>query len=165
MDVIGFLCVSIGSSTMQLHDSLGSRRAYHVQRLVSVAKWRPYLRSFFRRAAFYSTFFCGQKDSIQKTFIKKCFLFTVGSVCRVKRFTTGSRNSLKDVRKSHMIPDLVRKWLRQQSKRLLCCGFRGTGKVEKCFFFQVRISRFTFYYLFVTYILNLPRTMAHLEHF
>jgi hypothetical protein len=28
MDVIGFLYVSLGSSTVQLHDSLGSRRAY-----------------------------------------------------------------------------------------------------------------------------------------
>jgi hypothetical protein len=27
MDVIVFLCVSLGSSTVQLHDSLGSRRA------------------------------------------------------------------------------------------------------------------------------------------
>jgi hypothetical protein len=27
MDVIGFLCVSLGSSTVQLHDSLGSRLA------------------------------------------------------------------------------------------------------------------------------------------
>jgi hypothetical protein len=27
MNVIGFLCVSLGSSTVQLHDSLGSRRA------------------------------------------------------------------------------------------------------------------------------------------
>jgi hypothetical protein len=27
MDVISFLCVSLGSSTVQLHDSLGSRRA------------------------------------------------------------------------------------------------------------------------------------------
>jgi hypothetical protein len=26
MDVIGFLCVSLGSSTVQLHDSLDSRR-------------------------------------------------------------------------------------------------------------------------------------------
>jgi hypothetical protein len=29
---------------------------------------------------------------------KKCFLFTVGSVFRVKRFTTVLRNSFKDVR-------------------------------------------------------------------
>jgi hypothetical protein len=27
MYVIGFLCVSLGSSTVQLHDSLGSRHA------------------------------------------------------------------------------------------------------------------------------------------
>jgi hypothetical protein len=27
MDVIGFLCISLGSSTAQLHDSTGSRRA------------------------------------------------------------------------------------------------------------------------------------------
>jgi hypothetical protein len=27
MDVIGFLCVSLGSSTVQNHESLGSRRA------------------------------------------------------------------------------------------------------------------------------------------
>jgi hypothetical protein len=27
MDVIGFLCVSLGSSTVQLQDCLGSRRA------------------------------------------------------------------------------------------------------------------------------------------
>jgi hypothetical protein len=28
MDVIGFLCVSLGSSTVRLHDSLGSTRAF-----------------------------------------------------------------------------------------------------------------------------------------
>jgi hypothetical protein len=60
----------------------------------------------------FSAFFCGQKDSIQRIFIKKCFLFTEGTGYRVKRFTTGSRNPLKDVRKSRMTPDQVRKWLR-----------------------------------------------------
>jgi hypothetical protein len=29
---------------------------------------------------------------MQRVFIKKCFMFTVGSVYHVKRFTTGSRN-------------------------------------------------------------------------
>jgi hypothetical protein len=37
-------------------------------------------------------FFCGQKDSMQRIFVKKCFLFMVGSVCRVKQFAAGSRN-------------------------------------------------------------------------
>jgi hypothetical protein len=51
---------------------------------------------------------------MQRIFIKKYFLFTVGSVCRVKKFTIGSINSLNDVRKLQMMPDQVRKWLRQQ---------------------------------------------------
>jgi hypothetical protein len=33
--------------------------------------------------------FCGQMDSVKIIFIKKCFLFMVGSVSRVNRFTTG----------------------------------------------------------------------------
>jgi hypothetical protein len=28
MDIIGYLCVSLGSSKIQLHDSLGSRRVF-----------------------------------------------------------------------------------------------------------------------------------------
>jgi hypothetical protein len=49
-------------------------------------------------------------------------MFTVGSVCRVKLFTAGCRNSLKDVRKSQMMRDQVRKWLRQQSKDFHAAG-------------------------------------------
>jgi hypothetical protein len=52
---------------------------------------------------------------MQRIFIEKYFLFTVGSVYRVKRFTIGKRNSLKDVRKSQMMPDQVRKWRARQS--------------------------------------------------
>jgi hypothetical protein len=38
MNIISSLFVSLGSSTDQLHDSLGSRQAWHVQKLVSVVK-------------------------------------------------------------------------------------------------------------------------------
>jgi hypothetical protein len=110
--------------------------------------------------------FCGQKDTMHWIFIKKYFLFTVGSVCRVKGFTTGSRNSLKDVRKSQ-----VRKWLRQQFKTFLCCGFRRTGKAMgqayQCWWricreinvFVSRLEYHIFYvlYPFVTYLMTLPR--------
>jgi hypothetical protein len=58
----------------------------------------------------------------------------------------------------------VRKWLRQQSKRLVCCGFRRTGKaigqVYQCcreinaFFSQVRVSRWMSIFL-TTYWLAL----------
>jgi hypothetical protein len=151
MDVIGFLCVSLGSSTFQLYDSVGSRRAC------------PCLEAGFSSQigdrALYTTeeqrsvaHFCGQKDSIQIIFVKNFFLFTVGSVCHVKRFIIRSRNSLKDVQKSQMMPDQVRKWQRQQPKDFYAVGFDalvkqqdkcsnvGGGYVEKFFFFQVPIS-------------------------
>jgi hypothetical protein len=38
MDVIVFLCASLGSSTVQLHDILGSRRACACSEAVSVVK-------------------------------------------------------------------------------------------------------------------------------
>jgi hypothetical protein len=70
---------------------------------------------------------------MQRIFIKKYFLFTVGSFCLVKRFTTGSRNILKDVRKSRMMPDQVRKWLRQQSRDFFPAGFDALVKGwDKC---------------------------------
>jgi hypothetical protein len=68
-------------------------------------------------------FFVGKKDTLQRIFIEKYFLFTVGSVCRVKRFTIWSINSLKDVQKSQMMPDQVWKGLRQQSKDFYAAGF------------------------------------------
>jgi hypothetical protein len=48
-------------------------------------------------------------------------MFAGGSVCRVKRITTGSRNSLKDVRKSRMMPDKVA-LLRLRQKQLWSGG-------------------------------------------
>jgi hypothetical protein len=47
------------------------------------------------------------KNSMQRILVEKCFLFTLGSVCRVKRFTTGSIDLLKDVRKKQIMPDQV----------------------------------------------------------
>jgi hypothetical protein len=55
MDVIGFLCVSLGSSTVQLRDSLDADAHAHVQRLVSVVKMATVL-VYYRRAAFFCAF-------------------------------------------------------------------------------------------------------------
>jgi hypothetical protein len=88
IDVIGFLCVSLGNSTVQLHDSLGTRRACACSEAVFSSQ-NVDRGIYYRRAALCCVFSCGQKDSIQRIFIEKCFLFTVGSLCRVKRFTTG----------------------------------------------------------------------------
>jgi hypothetical protein len=72
--------------------------------------------------------FYGQRDSVQRIFVNICFLFMVGSVCRVKRFTTGSRNPLKNVRKVVADELEVRKWLRQPSKDLYAAGFDALVK-------------------------------------
>jgi hypothetical protein len=80
--------------------------------------------------------FCGQKGSMQRIFITKCFLFTVGSVCRVKRFTSGSKNchiSSKGFIDDEDVETEVRKWLRQQSKHFYAAGFDALVKRwDKC---------------------------------
>jgi hypothetical protein len=136
MGVIGFLCVSLGSSTVQFHDSIGSRRAY--------AYWEAGFSSqngdhawevYYRTASFCCAFllWAKKRNCMHRIFIKKCFLCTVGSVYLVKRFTTRSRNSLKDVRKSQIMPDQVRQWLRQQSKDFYAEGFDALVKrCDKC---------------------------------
>jgi hypothetical protein len=109
---------------------------------------------------------------MQRIFIKKCFLFTVGSVCRVKGFTTGYINSLMDVRKSQMMTDQVRKCLRQQSKDFYADGFDALEKrLNKCINVSWRIcgeinvfSRFEYHmvyvlYPFVTCLLTLRRIL------
>jgi hypothetical protein len=83
MDVIGFLCVSLGSSTVQLHDSLGSRHACTCSEASFSSQncdraWGEY----YRRAEFCCAFFM-QQDSTQRIFIKQCILFMLGSVCCV----------------------------------------------------------------------------------
>jgi hypothetical protein len=52
-----------------------------------------------------------------------CLQWEVFVACCMKRFTTGSRNSLKDVQKSQMMPNQAWKWLRQQSKVFFIGGF------------------------------------------
>jgi hypothetical protein len=67
--------------------------------------------------------FCGQKESMQRVFINKYFLFTVGSVCRVKRFIYVWQR-FRWRRCCNGGAEVVETTV----KRLLCCGFRHTGK-------------------------------------
>jgi hypothetical protein len=110
---------------------------------------------------------CGQKDSMQSMFMKKCLLYTVGSVRRLKRFTIGWQIFVDD----EAVETKVRKWLRRRSKKLLCCWFRRTGKamgqVYQCWwricrdiniFFRFEYHIFYVLYPFVTYLLTLRHT-------
>jgi hypothetical protein len=60
---------------------------------------------------------------MQRIFIKKCVLFRMGSVRRVKRFTAGSRNEadFSLMTKGAEVAETT-------VKRFLCCGFRRSGK-------------------------------------
>jgi hypothetical protein len=61
--------------------------------------------------------------------IKTCYLFTVGSVCSVKRFTTGGKRFADD----EVVETEVRKWLRQQSEDFCAEDFDALVKRwEKC---------------------------------
>jgi hypothetical protein len=58
MGVIGFLCVSLGSSTVQLHDSLGSRHAYACSEAgFSSQNGNHASGVYYQRAAFCCAFF------------------------------------------------------------------------------------------------------------
>jgi hypothetical protein len=126
MDIIGFLYVSLGSSTIQLHVSLGIRRACVCSEcgFSSQNGYRARGEYTEEHRSVVLFFFCGQGNSMQRIFIKKYFLFTVGSVCGVKRFTAAWQT--------------FRWWRRgwnggaegaeTTAKRLLSCGFRSTGK-------------------------------------
>jgi hypothetical protein len=61
----------------------------HVQRLVSVVKMVTVLEECTTEQQRSVVLFCGQKDSVKRMLTKKYFLFTVESVCCVKRFTAG----------------------------------------------------------------------------
>jgi hypothetical protein len=70
--------------------------------------------------------FLWAKDSMQRIFIKKCFLFMVESVCCMKWFTSGPlKNHLGGKRFADDVEvELeVLKWLRRQSKDVYAAGF------------------------------------------
>jgi hypothetical protein len=59
VDVIGFLCLSLGNSTVQVADAHA-----HVQRLVSVIKMATVLKACNNEKQCSAVGFCGQKDSM-----------------------------------------------------------------------------------------------------
>jgi hypothetical protein len=62
-------------------------------------------------------------------FIKICFLFAVGSVCRARQFSLGGKCFADDEK----VETEVRKWLRQQSKYFYAAGFDALVKRrDKC---------------------------------
>jgi hypothetical protein len=66
MNVIGFLCISLGSSVIHLHDSLGSRRACACSEAgFSIQNGDRYWRFYYRRAAFCYAFFLAKGHNVK----------------------------------------------------------------------------------------------------
>jgi hypothetical protein len=95
----------------------------HVQRLLSVVKMATVLEGILPKGRVHLCFFYGKKFSMQRKFVKKCFVFTVGSVCRVNRVEKFSQERSKaadDARPGEEVTETT-------IKRLLCCVFRRSG--------------------------------------
>jgi hypothetical protein len=67
---------------------------------------------------------CGQMDSTRRIFIKKCFLFVVGSVCCIKQITIGWQTFHWWQRGWNGSAKVAETTV----KRLICCWFWRTGK-------------------------------------
>jgi hypothetical protein len=71
----------------------------------------------------------GRTGLMQRIFIKKCFLFRVGKVCRLSVSQLGGKRLADD----EVIETEVRKWLRQQSKDFYAAGFDAlVNRWDKC---------------------------------
>jgi hypothetical protein len=77
----------------------------HVQRLVSVVKMATVLEDYTTEEQSSVVHFWWAEGLNAKDIHEE--MFTVGSVCCVKQFTDGSRNFIKDIGKSQMMPDQV----------------------------------------------------------
>jgi hypothetical protein len=88
------------------------------QRLVSVFKMATVLEECTIKEQRSVMLFCGQKESMQRIFIKECFLCLLCKAVHmwVNRFSDG-RSKVADIAR-----------LGATVKRLLCCGFRRPGK-------------------------------------
>jgi hypothetical protein len=101
----------------------------HVQRPVSVVKMATALEEYTIDEQSSVVRFCGQTDAIRRIFIKKLFLFTMGNICRVKRFDLDGKRFADD----EEVQTEVQKWLRQHSKYFYATGFNALVKRwDKC---------------------------------
>jgi hypothetical protein len=101
--------------------------------LVSPVKLSTVLEDCTTEAQFCCVCFLWAKGLNEKDIHKEMFPVHGGKCLSRKVVHNLSRSSLKDVRKSQMVRDQVRKWLRQQSKDFYAVGFEAHAKRwDKC---------------------------------
>jgi hypothetical protein len=134
MDIIGFLCVSLVSITIQLHENLGSRRAYSEACFSSQngdRAWGCTTEEQHSVALFFRAKGLNANDIHQEMFP------VYGGKCLshkriqhwVEKFSQGRLKVADDDRPGAEVAETT-------DKRLLCCGFwrtaKAMGQVYKC---------------------------------
>jgi hypothetical protein len=128
IELISFLCPSLGSSTIQLHDNLGSRSACPCSKTGFSSQNGGHVGGvYYRRAVSYCAFFCGEKGLNAKDIHSEMFA-VYGEKCL-------SRKAVHDwlTRVLLMIKRLKRtsESGSHDSQKLLCYVFRRrTGKAK-----------------------------------
>jgi hypothetical protein len=170
MDVIGFIYVPLGSSTVQLHDSLGSRYACSCSEAGFSSRTATVLEGYTTEEQSSAVFFCWKGLNAKDIHIEIFPLY--GGECLspkavhngVEKFSEGRSKVADDVRPVAEVAQMT-------VKIHLCCGFRRTGKaIGQVYLCRWRICReikvfcsleyhmFYVLYHFVTYLLILPLT-------
>jgi hypothetical protein len=155
MDVIGFLCVSLGSSTVQLHYSLGSRCACVCSEAGFSSQNGNGAEEFTTEDQHTGVRFLWTKGLNAKDIHKEMFP-VYGRMCLLCKAVQNWVENVANFLLMTKVEMEEQKWLRQQSKDFYATSFDALikrwdkcinvsgGYVEKCFF-QVQTSRFTFY--------------------
>jgi hypothetical protein len=99
-----------------------------VQKLVLVVKMATVLEDVQPKNSGFFCVFLWTEGLNAKDIHKEMFPVYGGNYFLLNRFTIGSRNSLNVVRKSQMMPDQVREWLRQQSRDVHAESFEALVK-------------------------------------
>jgi hypothetical protein len=124
MDVIGFPCASLGSSTVQLHDSPGSRRACACSEAgFSSENGERAWGVYYWRAAFCCAFFLWEKRLNAKAIHKEMFSVYGGKCVSRKEVHNWVEKRGTRFADDEEAETEVRTWLRQQSKDFYAAGF------------------------------------------
>jgi hypothetical protein len=154
MDVMGSLCVSVDSSTVQLHDNLGNRRVCTCSETGFSSQNGDHSWGVFYRSATFCCAFLWIKRLKVKNIHKEMFLVCGGKCLSreavhnlIEKFSQGRSKVANDAWPGAEVVETT-------VRILLCCGFWRTGKamgqVWQCWwricreinvFSQVRISR------------------------
>jgi hypothetical protein len=166
MDAVVFLCVSLDtcSSIVQLPDSLNKRHACSCSEAGFSSQNGDRAGGVYHRGATFScAYLLWAKNSIQRIFINKYFMFTMGSVYRVKRFTTGSRNVANiSLMTKRLQRRRLSRWKKSQKRfrrtdtamgQVYQCWWRICREINVFFFFSIsNITCFTFHIQTLSYV-------------